>query len=111
MEKNLPSQTIPPLPPLIRVLSSLRAHLRSSTTLFKKRGVTALTFKPLAFSTKLHWTKTTSTTSSLGAFSPFFVWPINFFVLPDNFTVSGVCNSDLYQTFIFNTNLLLILLI
>ena len=35
---------------------------------------------------------------------------INFFVLPNNYTVSGVCNSDLNSSFISNTNLSLILL-
>ena len=61
-------------------------------------------------STKLQWTKTASTTSRLGTFSPFFVLSINFFVLPNNFVVSGVCNSSFYPSFILNTSLLLILL-
>ena len=34
-----------------------------------------------------------------------------FFVVPNNFIVSGVCNSNLYRTLILNTNLLLIILI
>ena len=36
-------------------------------------------------STKLHWTKTTLTTSRLGGFSPFFIFSINFSVLSNNF--------------------------
>ena len=47
-------------------------------------------------STKLHWTKTTLTTSRLGTFSPFFVSFIIFLELPNNFIVSGVFNSILY---------------
>ena len=34
-----------------------------------------------------------------------------FFVVPNNFIVSGVCNSNLNRTLILNTNLLLIILI
>ena len=37
MEKNLPSQTIRPLPPPIKVLSRLRAHLCTSAALFGKK--------------------------------------------------------------------------
>ena len=46
----------------------------------------------------------------LGMFSPFFVLSINYFVLPSNFIISGVCNSSLYPSFILNTKLLLFLL-
>ena len=56
--------------------------------------------------TKSHWTKTTS---RLGTFSPFFDLLI-YFVLPNNFLVSGFRNSSLYPSFIIKTNLLLILL-
>ena len=56
--------------------------------------------------TKSHWTKTTS---RLGTFSPFFDLLI-YFVLPNNFLVSGFLNSSLYPSFIIKTNLLLILL-
>ena len=56
--------------------------------------------------TKSHWTKTTS---RLGTFSPFFNLLI-YFVLPNNFLVSGFRNSSLYPSFIIKTNLLLILL-
>ena len=56
--------------------------------------------------TKSHWTKTTS---RLGTFSPFFDLLI-YFVLPNNFLVSGFCNSSLYPSFILKINLLLILL-
>ena len=44
-------------------------------------------------------------------FSSFFALSINFFVLPNNFVVSGVCSSSLCPFFILETNLLLILLI
>ena len=41
-------------------------------------------------STKLHWTKTTSYTSILGTYYPFFLFCISiFFVLPNNFIVLG----------------------
>ena len=33
-----------------------------------------------------------------------------FFVLPNNFIVSGVCSSSLYPSFVLNSNLLLIIL-
>ena len=62
-------------------------------------------------STKLHWTKSTSTKSRTGTFSPSFILHINFFVLPNNFMASGVCNSSLYPSFILDSSLLLILLI
>ena len=54
--------------------------------------------------------KTTLTTSKLGTFSPSFVLSINYFVLPNNFIVLGVCNYSLHLSFILDTNLLLILL-
>ena len=61
-------------------------------------------------STRLHWTKTTSATSRVGIISPSFVLSIKFPVLPYNFIVEGVFNSSLYQSFVLNTNLLLVLL-
>ena len=61
-------------------------------------------------STRLHCTKTSSATSSVGIISPSFVLSIKFPVLPYNFIVEGVFNSSLYQSFVLNTNLLLVLL-
>ena len=77
-------------------------------------------------STKIHWTKTTSTTSRIGTFSTFFVFSINCIVLPLDIWYydihwypsrycgpsisSGVCSSSLYPPFVLNTNLLLVLL-
>ena len=43
----------------------------------------------------MHWTKTTSATWRLSIFLPFFVLFINFFLLPSNFVVSGICNFSL----------------
>ena len=58
-------------------------------------------------STKLNETKTTSSTSRLGMFSPFFVFSVSYFVLPNNFIVSDVFSSSLYQSFVLNTDLLI----
>ena len=49
MEKNLPFQTIRPLPPPIRVPSRLWATFVQTPIYSEKSGITALTFKPLAF--------------------------------------------------------------
>ena len=57
--------------------------------------------------TKWLWVRITL--QSLVTFSPFFVLSINFFVLPNNFMDSNVCNSSLYPSFVLDTNLLLIL--
>ena len=46
------------------------------------------------FLIKLQWTNTTSTDSNLGTFSPFLLLSTNFFVLPNNFILSEVNNSD-----------------
>ena len=43
-------------------------------------------------------------------FSPFLVLSIDLFVLQNNFIVSGVYNSNLYPSFILNTEPILILL-
>ena len=43
--------------------------------------------------------ETTSATPRLGTFSPFFVLPINFFVLPNIFIVSGFYDSSLNPSF------------
>ena len=45
--------------------------------------------------------ETTSATPRLSRFSPFFVLPINFFVLPNIFIVSGVYDSNLNPSFFF----------
>ena len=55
------------------------------------------------FSTKLQCTKATSTDSSFGTFSPSLSLSTFFFVLPDNFIVSGVNSSNLYPGFILKT--------
>ena len=49
MEKNLPSQTIRPLPPPIRVLSQLRAHLRASATLLGKKWYYGTNLQAIGF--------------------------------------------------------------
>ena len=59
-------------------------------------------------STKLHWTKTTPTTSRLFHHSLFCL--LIFCVLPSIFMVSCICSCMLYPPFISNTTLLLILL-
>ena len=45
--------------------------------------------------TKLQWIKTTSTDSNVGTFSLFLSESRSFYVLPSNFIVSGVNNSNL----------------
>ena len=49
MEKNLPFQTIPPLPPPIRALSQLWAHLCASTDHFGKKWYYGTNLQTLAF--------------------------------------------------------------
>ena len=43
-------------------------------------------------------------------FLHFLFYLLIFFVLPNNFIVSGVCSSSLYPSFVLNSNLLLIIL-
>ena len=49
MEKNLPSQTIRPLPPPIRVPSRLRTHPRASATLFGKKWYYGTNLQAIGF--------------------------------------------------------------
>ena len=49
MEENLPSQTIRPLPPSIRVLSWLRTHLRASAALFRKKWYCGTNLQAIGF--------------------------------------------------------------
>ena len=49
MEKNLPSQTIRPLPPLIRGLSRLRANFRASAALPRKKWYYGTNLEAIGF--------------------------------------------------------------
>ena len=49
MEKNLPFQTIGPLPPTIKVPSQLWVHLRASTGLFGKKWYYGTNLQAIGF--------------------------------------------------------------
>ena len=49
MEKNLPFETIRPLPPPIRIPSRLWAHFRASTTLFGKKWCYGTNLEAIGF--------------------------------------------------------------
>ena len=49
MEKNLPSQTIRPLPPRLEYLLDYVLTFVQAPLYLEKSGITALTFKTLAF--------------------------------------------------------------
>ena len=49
MEKNLPFQTIRPLPPRLEYLLDYGATFEQAPLYSEKSAITALTFKPLAF--------------------------------------------------------------
>ena len=49
MEKNLPFQTIRPLPPRLEYLLDYGPTFVQAPLYSEKSGITALTFKPLAF--------------------------------------------------------------
>ena len=80
-----------------KTLNCMVLHLTNQNKILRIKVYNTLDFCCYWLSTKLHCTETISNTSRLGTFSPFFVLSINFFVLPNNFIVSGVWIYCLYS--------------